>query len=71
MIRKELLTRQLQDKGGAHITIVFCENEMGLALSFQMGFTDVISKQKARPSPDSPEQSALNLSCSVAVTAPS
>lgn len=42
---------QLWDKGGARITTVFCQNEMGLALSFKMGFTDVISKQKARSPP--------------------
>lgn len=43
---------QLQDKGGAHISTVVYENEIGLAPRFKMEFRDVISKQKARSFPD-------------------
>lgn len=68
LIQKELQMHQLWDKGGAHISSVFYENELGLAPRFQMDFRDVISKQKAT---QSPEQSALSLYCWTAVTAPS
>lgn len=50
--QKQLQIHQQQDKAGAHTFTVFYENEMGLAPRFKMNFRDVISKQKAKCSPD-------------------